>query len=135
MNVQEVPVQFVNQVLPLVEDYISSALDYSCGDYTLDEARVYLTTGAWSLVVAFDEPGKFKGAAVIQYFNRPRDRVAFIIALGGRLVTGHETGNQFFDILRSNGATCVEAGAREEILRLWRRYGLEHKYHIISASL
>ena len=135
MNIQEVPVQLVNQVLPLVEDYISSALDYSCGDYTLDEARVFLTTGAWSLVVAFDEPGRFKGAAVIPYFNRPRDRVAFIIALGGHLVTGHETGNQFFDILRANGATSVEAGARDEILRLWRKYGLEKKYTIISASL
>lgn len=135
MNIQEVPVQLVNQVLPLVEDYISSALDYSCGDYTLDEARVFLTTGAWSLVVAFDEPGKFKGAAAIQYFNRPRDRVAFIIALGGHLVTGHENGKHFFDVLRANGATCVEAGARDGILRLWQKYGLEKKYSIISASL
>jgi len=135
VNIQEVPVQLVNQVFPLVEEYLSSALDYSCGDYTADEARVYLTTGAWSLVVAFDEPGQFKGAAAIQYFNRPRDRVAFIIALGGRLVTGHETKIQFFDILRANGATSVEAGAREEILRLWKRYGMDHKYHIISASL
>jgi hypothetical protein len=135
MNIQEVPVQLVNQVLPLVEDYISSALDYSCGDYTLDEARVYLTTGAWSLIVAFDEPGQFKGAAAVQYFNRPRDRVAFIIALGGRLVTGHEYGQVLFDIFRANGATCVEAGARDSILRLWKKYGLELKYHIISTSL
>lgn len=135
MNVQEVPIQYIEQVLPAVEDYISAALDYSCGDYTLEETRVYLATGMWSLIVAFDEPGQFKGAAVVQYFNRPRDRVAFIIALGGRLVTNHENGNQLFDIFRANGATCVEAGARDEILRLWKKYGLEKKYHIISAPL
>jgi len=135
VNIQEVPVALVNQVLPHVEDYIDNALRYSCGDYNLEEARVYLATGAWSLIVAFDEPGQFKGAAAVQYFNRPRDRVAFIIALGGRLVTNNENGNQLFDIFRANGATSVEAGARDEILRLWKRYGLERKYSIISASL
>ena len=82
-----------------------------------------------------DEPGEFKGVAAVQYFNRPRDRVAFITALGGRLVTSHENADQLFDIFRANGATSVEAGARDEILRLWERYGLCKKYTIISAAL
>jgi hypothetical protein len=134
MNIQEVPVHLVNQVLPLVEDYIENALGYT-EDYTIDEARVFITSGAWSLIVAFDEPGKFKGAAAVQYFNKPRDRTAFIIALGGRLVTGHENAEILFNIFRANGATSVEAGARDEILRLWERYGLRKKHTIIGASL
>ena len=134
MNIQVVPVELVNQVLPYVEGHIDSALSFT-DDYTLEEARVFLSSGAWALIVAFDEPGNFKGAAAIQYFNRPRDRVAFIIALGGRLVTGKDTVEQLFNIFRENGATCVEAGARDQILRLWKRYGLEPKYHIINAPL
>lgn len=134
MNIQPVPVELVNQILPHVEGFIDSALAYT-DDYTLEEARVFITSGAWSLIVAFDEPGNFKGAAAVQYFNRPRDRVAFIIALGGRLVTGEENADQLFNIFRANGATCVEAGARDQILRLWKRYGLEPKYHIINAPL
>ena len=134
MNIQEVPIHLVNQVLPLVEDYIENALDYT-DDYTIDEARVLITTGVWTLIVAFDEPGKFKGAAAVQYFNKPRDRTAFIIALGGRLVTGHENAETLFNIFRANGATSVEAGARDEILRLWERYGLRKKHTIIGASL
>ena len=134
MNIQEVPLQLVNQVLPLVEDYIENALDYT-DDYTIDEARVFLTTGAWSLIVAFDEPGKFKGASAVQYYNKPRDRVAFIIALGGKLVTSHDNAKTLFDIFRANGATSVEAGARDGILRLWQRYGLQKKHTIIGASL
>jgi hypothetical protein len=134
VNIQVVPIELVNQVLPYVKHYIESALDYT-DDYTIDEAQVFLTSGAWSLIVAFDEPGQFKGAAAVQYFNRPRDRVAFIVALGGRLVTGRENAEKLFDIFRSYGATCVEAGAREEILRLWEKYGLRAKYRIIGSSL
>ena len=87
------------------------------------------------MIVAMDDNGKFRGAAAVQYFNRPRDRVAFIVALGGRLVTSAETHALLFDIFRANGATAVEAAARDEILRLWKRYGLHKKYSIISASL
>ena len=134
MNIQEVPVQLVNQILPLVEHYIASALDYT-DDYTIDEARVLISTGTWSLIVMFDEPGQFQGAATVQYFNRPRDRVAFITALGGRLVTDSENAVKLFDIFRANGATSVEAAARDQVLRLWQKYGLAKKYTIIGATL
>lgn len=135
MILQEVPVQIVNQVLPHVEYFLDSALQYSCGEYTIDDARVYITSGSWSLIVALDDNGKFRGAAAVQYFNRPRDRVAFIVALGGRLVTSSETRDLLFNIFRANGATSVEAAARDNILRLWQKYGLQKKYNIISASL
>lgn len=134
MNVQEVPLDLVNQVLPLTEHHLAAAFEFT-DDYTLEEARVYLSTGAWSLIVAFDEPRQFKGAAIVQYFNRPRDRVAFIIALGGRWVTGKENAEKLFAIFRANGATSVEAAARDEILKFWQKYGLEKKYTIISATL
>lgn len=134
MNIQEVPVQLVNQILPLVEHYIASALEYT-DDYTIDEVRVLISNGTWSLIVMFDEPGQFKGAATVQYFNRPRDRVAFITALGGRLVTSPENAIKLFDIFRANGATSVEAAARDEVLRLWQKYGLAKKYTIIGATL
>ena len=134
MNIQEVPVQLVNQILPRVEHHIASALSYT-DDYTIDEARVFLVQGTWSLIVMFDEPGDFKGAAAVQYYNRPRDRVAFIIALGGRLISDQENAVKLFDIFRANGATSVEAAARDSILKFWQKYGLEKKYIIIGATL
>ena len=135
MIIQEVPVALVNQVLPHVEYFIGAALQHSRGEYTVDDARVYITIGTWSLIVALDDNGKFRGAAAVQYFNRPRDRVAFIVALGGRLVTSTENFHLLFNIFRANGATTVEAAARDDILRLWQKYGLQKKYNIISASL
>lgn len=135
MRIQEVPLSLVNQVWARAEPFIASAMRYSSGDYTADDARVFVSIGQWQLIVAMDDQHIIHGAATVSYFNRPRDRVAFITALGGRLVTSKENAALLFDIFRANGAMTVEAAARDDILRLWKRYGLEPKYHIISASL
>lgn len=135
MIIQEVPLAHVNQIWPQVEGFIADALQHSHGEYTADDARVFAATGGWHLVVAFMDDGTIRGAALVTFFNRPRDRVAFVMAIGGKLVTSLDTWRQFEDIMRNNGATCLEGAARESIARLWSRYGMQHKYSIVGKSL
>lgn len=135
MKIQEVPLAYVNQVWPQVEGYIANALQYAHGEYTIDDARVFATSGNWHLVVAVLDDGSIRGAALVSYFNRPRDRVAFVMAIGGKLVSNINTWGQFEDIMRHNGATCLEGAARESIARLWSRYGMQTKYSIVGKSL
>ena len=135
MNIHEVPLDFVNQVWPHAERFIESALSFSGGDYSAEEAKVMVINGVWSMIIATDENNTCRGAAIVQYFNRPNDRVAFIIALGGKWVTNSDNAAQLFNIFRTNGATAVEAAARDDILKFWQKYGLGKKYTIISATL
>jgi len=135
LNIQQVPVEYVNQVWPQVEGYIESALGYSCGDYNSDEAKVMLTLGSWSLVVAATPENTIQGAAIVSYFNRPNARVGFVVAIGGKLISNKDTWSQFENILRANGATYIEGAGRPAIVRLWSRYGLEQKYTIIGKEL
>ena len=134
MKIQHVNIDYVNQVWPKVEDYIKAALDYQT-DYTLEHVKTFITTGAWTLVVAVDEAGGVKGASAVQFFNRPNDRVAFVVAMGGKLITNKETFQQFSDLLKAFGATAIEGAARESIARLWKRYGFEEKYRIVGVKL
>lgn len=135
MIIREVPTAYVQQIWPQVEHFIANALQHSCGEYTADDARVFLATGVWNLVVATMDDDEMRGAAVLSYYNRPRDRVAHVMAIGGRLVTSVDTWKQFEDIMRANGATCLEGAVRESIARLWSRYGMQHKYSIVGKSL
>lgn len=135
MIIQEVDTSYVNQIWPQVEPFIADALQHSCGEYTADHARVFATSGSWTLVVATMDSGTIRGAALVSFFNRPRDRVAFVMAIGGRLVTSVDTWHQFEDIMRAHGATCLEGAARESIARLWSKYGMQHKYSIVGKSL
>ena len=135
VRVEEVPLSLVNVVWDACENYLESALFHSQGEYNADQAKIYVINGLWNLLVAIDDNQQVHGAAIVQYFNRPNDRVAFMIALGGRLIVGKSNAEKLFNVLRANGATCIEAAGRDEVLRLWKRYGLEKKYTIISTKL
>jgi hypothetical protein len=135
MKVQHVPLEWVNQVWPQVEGFIESALDYSNGDYTVDQARTLVTSGQWTLVVVTDDEG-IKGAATIAFFNRPNDRVAFVTAIGGKLVSSLDTFNDLKVIAASFGATTIEGAARKSIARLWRKlFNFQEKYTIVGVKL
>lgn len=136
MRVQTISTEYVSQVWPNVVRYISSALKYSSGDYTAEQTKVYLSLGMWHMIVAINEADKIQGVTVVQYVNRPNDRVAFIIAIGGKLISDPDTWNNFTDLVRANGATKVEGAARKAIARLWAlKFNFTEKYRIVEVSL
>ena len=134
MKIQHVELAYVNQTWPLVEGYISSALEHGQDDYTVEQVKVFVTTGQWTLMVA-TEDGKVEGAAVINFFNRPNHRVAFVVCIGGKLISNDATFKQFQTILVMFGATYIEGAARESIARLWTRYGFTEKYRIVGVQI
>lgn len=134
MNVHAVDVGHIHRLWPLVESYIVSALEHAKGDYTVEQAKTLVTTGQWMLVVAADDQG-VHGAATVHMFNRPDDRVAFVTAIGGKLIGNQETFEQFKHLLANFGATMIEGAARESIARLWRRIGFEEKYRIVGVKI
>ena len=134
MQVQRVDIAHVNQVWHLVEPYIADAMEYSCGDYTVDQVKTLVVMGHWTLLVAVDDDG-VKGAATVSFSNRPSDRVAFITSIGGKLISNPNTFEQLKQLLASTGATYIEGAARESIARLWSRYGFEEKYRIVGVRI
>ena len=135
MQVQQVPLQYIHAAWPKVERFIASALEYSNGEYTPEQAKVLVAQGQWALFVAVDDNQEVQGAACVQFNNMPNDRVAFVVAIGGKLISNKDTWAQFTSILKANGATFVEGAARESIARLWTRYGFEEKYRIVGVRI
>lgn len=137
MNIQHVPISYVNMVWPKVEGYIAKAVNNQKGqpDYTIDQVKTFVTTGQWMLIVVTDEPENIKGAVIVQFFNRPNDRVAFVTYIGGRLIANPDTFNQLCALCKSFGATKIEGAVSEAVSRLWRKFGFEEKYRIAEVSI
>jgi len=135
MKIQYVALEWVNYTWDKVEGFLADALVHSKGDYTVEQVKVFVTQGRWALIVAVDDSGSIHGAATVEFFNRPDDRVAFITAIGGKLVSSADTFEQLRTYAKSMGATAIEGAARESIARLWRRYGFEEKYRIVGVKL
>ena len=134
MKIQHVDVNYTNQLWPQVEKFIEAALAYQ-DDYNVEHAKLYVINGTWTLVVAIDDDQVIHGAATVQFYNRPKDRVAFIVTMGGKLITGHETYAQFTELLKAFGATYIEGASRESATRQWQRFGLSEKYRVAGAKL
>ena len=134
IQVQPVPIEWVPRTWPMVESFVESAAQYAADGLTTEEIRVHVFQGAWRLFVAVED-GTIKGAAVVDVFNRCRDRVAFVVVIGGRLISSRESFAQFADQLRALGATALEGAARESVARLWTRHGLTERHRIVGVSL
>lgn len=135
LTVLPVPVHSIHQTWPLVESFLAEALKWGEDDYTAEQAKALLAQGAWVLLVAVDEDNKIHGAASVNLFNMPNDRVAFITAIGGRLISNKDTYAQLCTVLQGFGATKIQGAARESIARLWSRYGFKERYIIVEAKI
>lgn len=135
MKIQHVPVEWVPAVWPRIARFIAAALEHSHGDYTLEQMQALVAAGQQMLLVAVAEDNALVGAATVQLYNRPSARVAFITAIGGRLISNADTFAQLKCVLAAQGATCIEGAAREAIARLWKRYGFVPKYQIVGVTL
>lgn len=133
MNIQHVPLEWTPRTWPMVAEHIASALEHT-KDYTLEQVQTLVTSGQWLLLVAADGE-TIHGAATVHLFNRPASRVAFITAIGGRLVSNADTFTQLKQVLAAFGATHIEGAARESIARLWSRYGFDEKYRVVGVAI
>lgn len=134
MKVNFVPLSEVHNIWPVIEHHIKSGLEWGGDDYTIDQARVYVSRGDWLLLVATDGEG-IHGAAVANIYNMPNYRTAFIVAIGGRLISNHDTYAQMCAIFRQFGANRIQGVARKSIVRLWSRYGFNEKYSLVEAKI
>jgi hypothetical protein len=136
LKIVPVPTQYVTQMWAQAEPFIKSAEEkFGGAEYTSEQIKVYLTLGQWMLLVAVDENEVMHGAATVSFINYPNDRVAYVTAIGGKLVSNPDTFKQMSDIFKANGATKIQGVAKEAIARLWQRFGFEEKAILVECKL
>lgn len=135
IRAQFVPTHFVAQTWPQCEGYVAKAMPFSNGDYTLEQIKLFVHTGQWSLIVVVDESNAIHGAITVSYINYPNDRIGFVTFVGGKHITNDDIVGQVCDIMRANGATKTQCMARPSAARLWRRFGLRERTTLMEMKL
>lgn len=139
LSVKHVDTAYVSQIWPKVEGYIKDALDkgspVETRNYDEKHIQVYLTSGQWLLLVAVDENNEIHGAATVSFINYPLHRIAFVTAIGGKLISNEETFEQLKVLCRARGATKIQGFGRDAIVRLWSRYGFEPRSTLVEIKI
>ena len=134
IKISVVPIELVNQFLPLVQEHVEVALVFT--DLSFDQAKVFISNGSWYLLIATDEEAKtMNGAYTLAISNNPNDRVATIVTAGGAGLASQSCFNQVCEIAKSFGATKIQALARESAARLYQRVGLVDKAILMEKKL
>jgi hypothetical protein len=103
--------------------------------YNDDHVLSYLVNGNWELFVAVDENNVLLGATTVSYINYPLHRVAFITAIGGRLIADQDSFNQLTTLFKMRGATMIQGYGRPAIVRLWKRFNFQPRSTLMEVSL
>jgi hypothetical protein len=134
MKFELVPNEWTARVWPQVEQYVEMAHDFAADEYTVEQAKTLVLTGVWNLLVATEED-KICGAVVLALSNRPNDRAAFIVTMGGKNILNVDGINQIKEIAIKMGATVLEGAVRESVARLAIRAGFTEKCRLIEVKL
>jgi len=141
LSIRHVDTNYVQQtwhmVKPFIEEAMTKSGDFpeSANNYTVDHIQSFLTSGAWLLVVAVDEENNVQGAATVSFINYPLHRVAFVTAIGGKLISNEDTFEQFKTLLKLRGATKIQGYGRDAIVRLWKRYNFEPRNTLVEVLI
>lgn len=134
MKIELVPQQLTAQVFPLVAKFFERTIPYSGGDYSLEQIRMTVNQGGWSLVVASDETG-LVGAMTLAFMNYPNDRIAFVTSTGGKNICNKDSLMQLKNIVRAMGATKLQAGGRDSVTRMLAQFGFKKRYTVVETTI
>ena len=143
MNLTIRPVEnaHVQQVWPLAKQFIADALNKGedfpeeTKNYNINHVEAFLAANQWMLLVAVDEQMQVHGAATVSFISYPLHRVAFITAIGGKLISSQDTFEQLKRLLKTYGATKIQGFGRESIVRLWKRYDFEPRHTLVEVLI
>jgi hypothetical protein len=133
MKILRIPPDQIAQRWQEIAPFIEDSLAHSGGDFTIDQVKVYVSSGQWLTLGVVEE--KLLGVIAVQFSNMPNDRVAFITAIGGKNITNSETFEQFQAILKAHGATKIQGSVRESVARLWRKLGFRERSILVEKKL
>jgi hypothetical protein len=134
MRFELVPNEWTARIWPEVEQYVAMAQEFSSDEYTVEQVKTLVLTGVWNLLVATEED-KLCGAVVMAVSNRPNDRTAFIVTMGGKNIVSVDSINQIKEIAVTLGATVLEGAVRESVARLAVKVGFTEKCRLIEVKL
>lgn len=133
--IEYVHANFVQQTWPAVGGMLERALEFSGGEYSAEHLRMMVVRGEQQLFVVVED-GRIIGAITVEFANFPNDRVAFITAIGGRLIARQDLFDELKSVLRQQGCTKIKGEAREAVARLWhQKFGIEAPRLVVEMKL
>jgi hypothetical protein len=130
MQVSLVPLDYLEDVWPQIEEYMEGAAKYTYGRFNVDDIKVGVKTKPQQLWVAFDDDNFIKGAVVTEILVYPRLRSLVMHFTGG--VDLKEWKPSMLELLqrfaKENGCDVIESYGREGWSKVFQNDGFKSRF-------
>ena len=133
MIVQLVEHRLINNVWEYVKPYIENALEHT-DDYNVEQCKMFLLSGNWLLFIASDN-GVLCGVATVFIEHGIVYKTALITTISGKGIINKDAMEQLMNILKLLGIDRVQGYARDSLVRLYQRFGLQKKANLVEFKL
>jgi hypothetical protein len=133
MIVQFVDPRSIVNIWNQVKPYIEKALEHT-DDYNADQVKVFLTNGSWNLFIVIED-NVLHGVATVAVENGVNHKTAMITTISGKGIINKDAMEQLINILKASGMTRIQGYARDSLVRLYQRFGLEKKANLVEFKL
>jgi single-stranded DNA-specific DHH superfamily exonuclease len=136
VSVFQVPPDHIHAIWDKVEVFINRSVNESWGDVETQEIKTRCLSGEYlTVVVVDDESMMVLGVVIVYLMNRINDKVAMIVAIGGKGIVKRESHDVFRELLKTHGATVIEGAARPSLAKLYNRLGYSNKAIVTQFKL
>jgi subtilisin-like proprotein convertase family protein len=135
LKVQLVSKHELVNVWPRVEQYIDTARQWGFEDHTNAQIKAQVANGNWSLIIVTDPAEEIYGTVTWTLVSYPRDKVAFITYIAGKLMSNTHTNEQFRTILKTVGANRVQGYVRKSMSRYAKNFGFNERAVVVESRL
>ena len=130
MQVSLVPLEYLENIWPNIEEYMEGAAEYTYGRFTVDDIKSNLQTKPQQLWIAFDDTSFIKGAVVTEITTYPRMRSLVMHFTGG--IDLKEWKPSMLELLqrfaKENGCDVIESYGREGWGKVFKNDGFKSRF-------
>ena len=128
MNMQEA----VNS-WPEIHKHIEHALDFS-PDITIADVKIAVEKNLYQ-VIAVERDDTLAGVVVLKLQEVKGNKIAWVLAMGGRWICHSTSIAQFKEFLRGLGVNKLQGIARPSVARLWTKLGVTPLYTVMETNI
>lgn len=136
VTITDVNAEDIDILWEKVKGNLALAIEYSRGEYTLEDIHLSLISGFMKLWIGYDKDGKLLASAVCELVNYPQKKVCYVVLAGGG----------FFDIWTkasvciedwalANGADTMAAFTRRGVAKKMKAFDYNEVYTVIQKDL
>jgi len=133
MFVQYVEPRFIDSIWNEVKPFIEKALEHT-DDYNAEQCKLFLINRGWDLFIAMEDE-VLCGVATIFIEHGINHRTALITTISGKGIINKDAMEQLMNILKVFGVDRVQGYARDSLVRLYQRFGLQKKANLVEFKL